>query len=45
MLAVCVLVMVSTAAMKHQSQKATGEERVYLAYASISLFIIKEIRT
>lgn len=28
--------------MKHQDQNQVGEHRVYLAYISVSLFIIKE---
>jgi hypothetical protein len=36
---VCVLARVSTALMKHRDQKASQEEeRVYLAYTSLSLF-------
>jgi hypothetical protein len=37
----CVLVRVSIAAMKHHDQKQVREERVYLAYIFIALFIIK----
>jgi hypothetical protein len=36
-----VLVRVTIAVMKHHDQKQIGEERVYVAYASISLFITK----
>ena len=39
---VSVLVRVIIAAMKHHDQSKFGEERVYLAYTSISLFIIEE---
>jgi hypothetical protein len=30
---------------KHHDQEAVGEERVYLAYTSILLFITKDVRT
>jgi hypothetical protein len=38
----CVLVRVTSAMMKHHYQKQAEEERVYLAYTSISLFITEE---
>ena len=34
-------VRVPTAAIRHHNQRKIGEERVYLAYTSISLFIIE----
>ena len=39
------LVRITIAVMKHHNQRQLGEERVYLAYTSISLFILKEVRT
>ena len=36
-----VFLRVSIAAMKHHNHKASWEERIYLVYTSISLFIIK----
>jgi hypothetical protein len=30
---------------KHHGQEALGEERVYLAYTSMLLFITKQVRT
>jgi hypothetical protein len=41
-----VLVWVSITVTKHQDKKMPiGKETVYLAYTSISLFLIKEFRT
>jgi hypothetical protein len=40
-----ILVRLTSVVVKHRLQKQAGEERVYLTYTSISLFIIKEIRT
>ena len=36
-----ILVKATIVVMKHHGQKQVGEERVYLAYTSISLFIIE----
>lgn len=36
---------VSITAIKHHDQKQVAEERVYFAYASVSLFIIREVGT
>jgi hypothetical protein len=39
---ICVFIWLFIAAMKYHDQKQLGEERAYLAYRSISLFIIRE---
>lgn len=40
-----VIVKVTIALIKHHQQKQLVEERIYLAYAFTSLFIIEEVRT